>query len=181
MLDFQSLVHELAAGEEKGMLDLLGDAFAGAMGEKDPIIMMADRMVALARGYSALADSLIKLGGAMKAVNVKNLTQLGSFTKGVAGKPIEAKKEEKQGLFQSMKSSFTSFGEGDDKKEKSGFQPPPKSKKNSIGYLSEKMEEMIKVMKSIKQDTNSLDSQVMKMGDGKIKREVDGTGFGLDN
>jgi hypothetical protein len=151
------------------------------MGEKDPIIMMADRMVALARGYSALADSLIKLGGAMKAVNVKNLTQLGSFTKGVAGKPIEAKKEEKQGLFQSMKSSFTSFGEGDDKKEKSGFQPPPKSKKNSIGYLSEKMEEMIKVMKSIKQDTNSLDSQVMKMGDGKIKREVDGTGFGLDN
>jgi hypothetical protein len=43
------------------------------------------------------------------------------------------------------------------------------------------VEEMIKVMKSIKQDTNSLDSQVMKMGDGKIKREVDGTGFGLDN
>ena len=172
MLDFQSLVHELAAGEEKGMLDLLGDAFSGAMGEKDPIIMMADRMVALARGYSALADSLIKLGGAMKVVNVKNLNQLGSFTKGVAGKPIEDKKE---GFFQSVKSKFASFG-GDDKPdrtEKSGFQPPPKAKKNSLGYVSEKLEELIKVMQSIKKDTNSLDAQVMKMGDGKIKREVD--------
>lgn len=180
MLDFQSLVHELASGEQKGLMEMLGDSFGSAMGEKDPIIMMADRMVALARGYSALADSLIKLGGAMKAVNVKNLTQLGSFTKGVVDKPIEGKKEEKQGLFQSMKSSFTSFG-GDDKKEKSGFQPPPKNKKNSISYLSEKMEEMIKVMQSIKKDTNSLDSQVMKLSDGKIKREVDSSGFGLDN
>jgi hypothetical protein len=181
MLDFQSLVHELAKNEEKGLLEMMGDAFGKAMGENDPIIQMANRMVALAKGYSALAKSLTQLGSAMKSVNAKSLTELGSLTKGVAGKPVEVKKEEKQGLFQSMKSSFTGFGGGDDKKEKSGFQAPPKNKKNSISYLSEKMEEMIKVMQSIKKDTNSLDSQVMKMSDGKIKREVDSAGFGLDN
>jgi hypothetical protein len=177
MLDFQSLVHELAKNEEKGMLELIGDAFGKAMGEKDPIIQMANRMVALAKGYSALARSLTELGSAMKSVNAKSLTELGSITKGVAGKPIEGKKEEKQGLFQSIKSSFTNFGEGD-KKEKSGFQkPPPPAKNGSLGYVAEKLEELIKVMKSIKKDTHSLDSK----GDGKIKREVDGSGFGLDN
>ena len=181
MLDFQSLVHELAKNEEKGILEMMGDAFGRAMGEKDPIIQMANRMVALAKGYSALAKSLTQLGAAMKSVNAKSLTELGSLTKGVAGKPVDVKKEEKQGLFQSMKSSFTSFGGGEEKKEKSGFQPPPKNKKNSISYLSEKMEEMIKVMQSIKKDTNSLDAQVMKMKDGKIKAEVDSSGFGLDN
>jgi hypothetical protein len=46
-----------------------------------------------------------------------------------------------------------------------------------LGYVAEKLEELIKVMKSIKKDTHSLDSK----GDGKIKREVDGSGFGLDN
>jgi len=177
MLDFQSLVHELAKNEEKGVLELMGDAFGKAMGEKDPIIQMANRMLALAKGYSALAKSLTELGSAMKSVNAKSLTELGSITKGVAGKPIEGKKEEKQGLFQSIKSSFTNFG-GDDKKEKSGFQkPPPPAKNGSLGYVAEKLEELIKVMKSIKKDTHSLDSK----GDGKIKREVDGSGFGLDN
>ena len=183
MLDFQSLVHELAAGEEKGMLDILGDAFGKAMGEKDPIIMMADRMVALAKGYSALADSLMKLGGAMKAVNVKNLTQLGSFTKGVAGKMPQVQKEpdEKPGFFSTIKSQFTGMF-GDKKEEKkTGFQAPNvANNKNKISYVSEKLEELIKIMSNIDKSTSKLDEFIEEQSGGKIKQDVGGKSFGIE-
>jgi hypothetical protein len=184
MLDFQSLVHELAAGEEKGMLDILGDAFGRAMGEQDPIIQMANRMVALAKGYSALADSLIKLGGAMKAVNVKNLTQLGSFTKGVAGKMPQVQKEpdEKPGFFSSIKSQFTGMF-GDKKEEKkTGFQAPANASnnKNKISYVSEKLEELIKIMSNIDKSTSKLDEFIEEQSGGKIKQDVGGKSFGIE-
>jgi hypothetical protein len=184
MLDFQSLVHELAAGEEKGMLDILGDAFGRAMGEQDPIIQMANRMVALAKGYSALADSLIKLGGAMKAVNVKNLTQLGSFTKGVAGKMPQVQKEpdEKPGFFSSIKSQFTGMF-GDKKEEKkTGFQAPANiaNNKNKISYVSEKLEELIKIMSNIDKSTSKLDEFIEEQSGGKIKQDVGGKSFGIE-
>ncbi len=184
MLDFQSLVHELASGEEKGFFDLVGDAFGRAMGEKDPIIMMADRMVALAKGYSALADSLIKLGGAMKAVNVKNLTQLGSFTKGVAGKMPMVQKEpdEKPGFLSTIKSQFTSmFGEKKEEK-KTGFQAPGNiaNNKNKISYVSEKLEELIKIMSNIDKSTSKLDEFIEEQSGGKIKPDVGGKSFGIE-
>jgi hypothetical protein len=184
MLDFQSLVHELAAGEQRGFMDIIGDAFGSAMGEKDPIIQMADRMVALAKGYSALADSLIKLGGAMKAVNVKNLTQLGSFTKGVAGKMPQVQKEpdEKPGFFSTIKSQFTGMF-GDKKEEKkTGFQAPANvaNNKNKISYVSEKLEELIKIMSNIDKSTSKLDEFIEEQSGGKIKQDVGGKSFGIE-
>ncbi len=185
MLDFQSLVHELAAGEEKGFLDLLGDAFGSAMGEKDPIIMMADRMVALAKGYSALADSLIKLGSAMRTVNVKNLNQLGSFTKGVAGKLPGAKKEkeeEKPSWLNSIKSPFAGFG-SDKKEEKkeAGFIGKVGNEKNKISYLSEKMEELIKIMRNIDRSTSKVDEYISEMTNGKLKPGAENKNFGISD
>lgn len=184
MLDFQSLVHELAAGEQKGILDILGDVFGGSSSQKDPIIMMADRMVALAKGYSALADSLIKLGVAMRAVNVKNLNQLGSFTKGVAGKlpgvKKESKEEEKPSWLNSIKSSFTGFG-GEKKEEKKdgGFIGKVGNEKNKISYVSEKLEELIKIMKNIDRSTSKVDEYISEMTNGKLKPGAENKNFGL--
>jgi len=185
MLDFQALVLELAENEQKGIFDMLGDAFGSMMGEKDPIIQMADRMVALAKGYSALADSLIKLGGAMKAVNVKNLTQLGSFTKGVAGKMPTVQKEpdEKPGFLSAIKSQFTGMFGGEKKEEKkTGFQPPGNlaANKNKISYVSEKLEELIKIMSNIDRSTSKLDEFIEEQTGGKIKPDVGGKSFGIE-
>ncbi len=183
MLDFQSLVHELAKNEERGILDMMGDAFSSMMGEKDPIMQMADRMQALAKGYSALAQSLIMLGAAMNSVKAKNLTQLGSITRGLlGGGETGEKKQQKPGIVQSVKSSFTGFGgEEGEKKSKSGFEAPQKNKKNSIKYVSEKLEELITIMNKINNKASSIDSSVSKMADGKIKSEAGGGMFGMDS
>jgi hypothetical protein len=184
MLDFQSLVHELAKREQKGLLETISDSLGGMFGgDKDPIMQMADRMVALAKGYSALAQSLIMLGAAMNTVKAKNLTQLGSITRGLLGGSETGEgKQKKPGIVQSVKSSFTGFGgEEGEKKSKSGFEAPQKNKKNSIKYVSEKLEELITIMNKINNKASSIDSSVSKMADGKIKSEADGGMFGMDS
>jgi hypothetical protein len=98
MLDFNQLVNELITSESGGMLSKLGDSLLGT----DPITQIAKRMVTLADGYDKLAESLIKLGGAMKVLNISDIRMLGGLSPALA-KPDESKKG---GLMDSAKSLF---------------------------------------------------------------------------
>jgi hypothetical protein len=98
MLDFNQLVKELTASEDEGMLSRFGNNLLGT----DPIMQIAKRMITLAEGYDKLADSLIKLGGAMKVLNITDIRMLGGLSPALA-KPDESKKG---GLMDSAKSLF---------------------------------------------------------------------------
>lgn len=99
MLDFNELVKELTDSESKGMMSRLADNLLGT----DPITQIARRMVTLADGYDKLADSLIKLGGAMKVLNISDIRMLGGLTPTLAT-PTDSGRG--GGLMDSAKSLF---------------------------------------------------------------------------
>jgi hypothetical protein len=77
MLDFNELVKKLAESEDSSLLSKLGNNLLGT----DPIMQIAKRMVTLAEGYDKLATSLIKLGTAMKTLNISDIRMLGGLTR----------------------------------------------------------------------------------------------------
>jgi hypothetical protein len=98
MLDFNELVKKLTESESEGMLSRFGNNLLGT----DPIMQIAKRMITLAEGYDKLAESLIKLGGAMKVLNISDIRMLGGLTPAISGQ----KGEGRDGLVGTSKGSF---------------------------------------------------------------------------
>jgi hypothetical protein len=82
MLDFNELVKKLTESESEGMLSRFGNNLLGT----DPIMQIAKRMITLAEGYDKLAESLIKLGGAMKVLNISDIRMLGGLSSSITSK-----------------------------------------------------------------------------------------------
>lgn len=154
LIDFTFVVKKIAEIEGKGstFMGRLGSAFQSAIGT-DPISQTTQKMMTLAKGYDAMANALLKLGKALRMLQVKNLTELGSVTKGLAtGKfnpnervsPVKTKE-----LFSVA-----------DKKKKTSEQ----GKKGDILYVSQKMDEVVRLLTQIRSNTNSIDGFVTAQG-----------------
>jgi hypothetical protein len=166
MLDFNELVKKLVESESEG------SSFFGRMGESisslfglDPISQIANRMVTLAKGYDAMATALIKLSTAMKMLNVNSGAQLGGFTKSlISGEEIKAS----GGQFKEGEKKMTKLNVGG--KSESGVKlTKDEQKKNSILYVSEKLEELITIMQNINKNTETVDEALEELTGGKIK------------
>jgi len=174
MLDFNELVKKLAESESEGsnLMGGMGKSISSLFGT-DPISQIANRMVTLAKGYDAMATALIKLSMAMKMLNVNSVKELGGLTKSLVSKSPE--------IMGSLKSNFEksemNMTRVDVSKKGTGTKPGLQDK-NSISYVSKKLEELISIMKNIDKNTDKLDEAMEEITGGKIKAAPDKSEFG---
>ena len=161
LLDFNFVIKKLAEQETKGttFMGRMGSSISGLFGN-DPVSQIAHRMVTLAKGYDAIAKSLIKLGSALKILNIKNLSQLGALTKGLAGTGTMPGQE--QGVRPSATKAY-GWSATKDTRATGGSQvkqkiiPADKQRKNEIYYVSEQLEKVVKILTAIHNSTSSID------------------------
>ncbi len=173
MIDFNEIVKKLAESEsdKEGLFGSITGAAEGLLGT-DPISQIANRMVTLAKGYDAMANSLMKLSTAMKMLNVNSLKELGGFTKSLLGRS-PAVSQEGGGQTPTFRRNERA------ESEMPSVSPGSKAKgvnplvdKNSIGYVSEKLEELIKIMAKIERSTSTIDEAVEQYAGIKPPPEI---------
>lgn len=146
MLDFTELVKKLVEAEDGNILSRLGNNLLG----NDPIVQIAKRMITLSEGYDKLADSLIKLGAAMRILNISDIRMLGGLTTTIASpKGTDIKQDDSKGIF--------SFKKGPDSPTVESI---AESEKIS---LKEDMTKIIKLLTNIDKSTESLNDIAMSM------------------
>lgn len=149
ILDFNSLVQELSKSQgEEGVMSKVTNSILGT----DPITKIARQMVTLAKGYDKLSDSLIKLSGAMKLLNISDIRMLGD---------INPNMEVQSGKVTGSQKPTNSVN------LKKGGDSPMVSNKVGIGKkgettMKQDIEEIVKILSSI--DKNSGESNT-KLGD----------------
>jgi len=157
LVDFTFVVKKIAEIEGKGttFMGRLGSAFESALGT-DPISQTTRKMMTLAKGYDAMATALIKLGRALQMLKLKNLTELGSVTKGLSSGKFDPNQRVSPVKTKEL------YTVSDDKKKKklSG----DLERKNELLYVSQKMDEVVKLLTQIRKNTNSIDGFVTAQG-----------------
>jgi hypothetical protein len=155
LIDFTFVVKKIAEIEGKGstFMGRLGSAFESAIGT-DPISQTTRKMMTLAKGYDAMATALLKLGKALKLLKMKNLTELGSVTKGLTSGKFDPNKRVSPVKTKEL------FSVSDKKKKL----PSGQEQKNEILYVSQKMDEVVKLLTQIRMNTNSIDGFVTAQG-----------------
>ena len=155
LVDFTFVVKKIAEIEGKGstFMGRLGSAFESAIGT-DPISQTTRKMMTLAKGYDAMATALLKLGKALQLLKMKNLTELGSVTKGLASGKFDPNQRVSPVKTKEL------YSVSDNKKKKSSEQ----ERKNEILYVSQKMDEVVKLLTQIRKNTNSIDGFVTAQG-----------------
>lgn len=106
---FTNLINSLVESESGGggILNRLGSVLSG---DKDPIVLISNRMITLAKGYDAMANSLIKLSGAMQMLNISSTEQLGGVTSALSG--INLKTDNNRIMTNQIASPMVNRGEG---------------------------------------------------------------------
>lgn len=173
MLDFQSLIQELVKNEKKGFMELAKDRLfgTGPGGERDPIIIMTNRMMRLAKGYDALANSLVKLSQAMGLLKIKSPRGLVMFTRDLTQPP---KQESDKDRIKKLKGEAGIVGERGGRKLFGGLTDrgpeagltPIQKKKNKIYYLVEEMEKTNKYLSDILDTTISINQSMQEDSGG---------------
>lgn len=161
LIDFNFVISKLAEQERKNstFMGRMGSSISGLFG-KDPVSQIAHRMMTLAKGYDAIARSLIKLGTALKLLNIKNLSQLGAITRGLSGTGPMPGKE--QGVRPAPLKAY-GWSATKDTRATGGPQvkqkiiPADKQRKNEIYYVSEQLEKVVRILGAIHQSTHSID------------------------
>ena len=160
MLDFNELVKKLVESEGEG------SSFLGRMGESisslfglDPISQIANRMVTLAKGYDAMATSLIKLGTAMKTLNISDAKQLGGLTKEISG--VNISKTENENIAAPKKSMQMVAQTG-------GLSTQTKISPEKVVMLK-KIDKMIELLTNIDKSSSSLNDFMQGNEDTSVK------------
>lgn len=164
MMDFNELVKKITDSESESMLSKFTNNLLGT----DPIMQIARRMVTLAEGYDKLAESLTKLGFAMKILNINDVKSLGGLTKELispgsisdTGKQISGQIENK------TSTTSVKTGEGNLTGAVGGGLAGDKK-------IEQQLEEIIKLLTNIDKSSESLDSSIsQKIGDEDPKKEI---------
>jgi hypothetical protein len=161
IMDFTELVKKISESEDSTFFSRLGDSLTGG----DPIVIIAKRMMTLADGYDKLANSLIKLGTAMRVLNISDASKLGGITKNII------KGEEAKDISKSFSPStptiktgdtslFENFLKGDKNKDK---------EKETSKSMSEKMDQVITLLTSINTNTVNINKFIEDATDGAIE------------
>ncbi len=159
ILDFNNIVKKIAESEKKSKI---GSSIFG----NDPIVQVAKRMVMLANGYDRLAKSLMRLGTAMRMLNIKNLQQLGTVTKGLTSggsmqSGVKTIRPETSRLFGKNEEGMPIKGG----KKSLSFED---QKKNEIVYVSKQLEKVVKILESIDRSTSTIDEYIADATGNKI-------------
>ena len=152
LIDFSFVVKKIGEIEGRGttFLGRLGTSFEQALGT-DPISQTTKKMMILAKGYDAMANALIKLGKALKMLKMKNLTELGSLTK-----RIESGKFDPNERVTAVKNKPIFL---QDKKKKAS-----PNDKSDIMYISQKMDEVVNLLKGINRSSASINNIMNSKG-----------------
>ena len=156
LIDFSQVVKKIAEVENKGstFLGRLGSSIEGALGT-DPVSQITRKMVTLAKGYDAMATALLKLGAALRVLKLKDLSELGSITKGLSSGNIDISHK----ISPVKTKSLYSVSEEKKKRRMSDEE----QKKNEILYVSKKLDEAVTVLKAIRANTGNIDNFVSAM------------------
>jgi hypothetical protein len=168
MFDFQDLIFEMIEREDenKGFADkFLARLGMGGSKSKDPVLIMADRLIKLAKGYDALATSLIKLSGAMTKLNLGSVKEFGGFNASLLGGKMQPGKFEPQRP--QAPTALSKFGNTSTKKEQN--EQKQKSDKKEKDFNKD-IKEIIKILKGIERNTSTLDDYISEMTKGKIAK-----------
>jgi len=168
ILDFNQVIKKLGEAEKgTSLLGRIGQGIEGMLGT-DPISQIVRKMVTLAKGYDALASSLMKLGFAMRTLNVKNMRDLGVMTRDLA----EGKMPKKPGggpsqtqMQMPKPSKMASVGDrvSDKKLNPEKYLSPDQAKRNHLYFLSKQMDQMIDALGAGKGDPNAPNPVVEKL------------------
>lgn len=178
VLDFSDLVKKLAESESTGggLFSRITDAAEGLLGT-DPISQIAHRMVTLAKGYDAMANALMKLSAAMRMLKVDSMAKLGGLTRSMLDKKDDDKDNSE------VSGSMSKFTEVGRKKTESpsvssvaAVFKNKKLDKDSIFFVSERLEELIKIMSNIERQTSTVDEYIETKA--KIKPPPEKSDFG---
>jgi hypothetical protein len=115
-------------------------------------------MVILSKGYDALAKSLMRLGSAMKTLNIKNPQQLGTI-RGLSSESVKSSEVRTP----SFVSSSTSRSYGKDEQGssiKSKRSSGVEDKKNQISYVSNQLEKVVKILTNIDKTASTIDEYI---------------------
>lgn len=147
MMDFTDLVNHLVESESQGKT-LLGKITNSVLG--DPVSQVADRMITLAKGYDALAESLTGLGLAMRTLNVTDVKDLGGITTKIVTPIIESGQISTRSDFSDKILSSTS-----QTSVNTGF---TNEINQSNSEIVSKLDTMIEILSNIERSAGSLDS-----------------------
>ena len=167
MMDFQKLIWMIIKSDQ------MYDYLYGSMEKgEDPISRVAKRMTKLAKGYDALATSLIKLSVAMRMLNIKGLSNLAGIPNQIQPKgSIKSQREASEMVSQIRARSGSMVGKDSDgysiydKKKEKGMDPMLE-KKNHIYYVSQQLEKAVKLLASIESSSKSIDAFLLQESGG---------------
>jgi hypothetical protein len=167
ILDFNQVIKKLAEAEKgTSFFGRIGQGIEGMLGT-DPISQIVRKMVTLAKGYDALASSLMKLGFAMRTLNVKNMRDLGVMTRDLAeGKmPKKGGSPSQTQMQMPAPSKMASVGDraSDKKLNPNKYLTADQAKRNHLYYLSKQMDMMIAGLGAGKGDPNAPNPVVEKL------------------
>jgi hypothetical protein len=167
ILDFNEIVKSLvqSEGEGKGMWDSAASFASGLVGS-DPISQIAKRMVTLADGYDKLANSLTKLGVAMKMLNISDARMLGGITRSIISP------EESNSINQSLTGQTPSVEKGDTSLLENFFKKKEDNIDTSEEPIGKKMDTVISLLTSINNNTININQFIEDSTDGRIEPPV---------
>lgn len=162
ILDFNHIVQKLAEAESnKSFFEKVGDTTDALLG-RDPISQIASRMVMLAGAYDKLATALIKLGGAMKVLNISDARMLGGITRAIAeGRPV------KQQIGGQSTSRPVAIRSEISRVRDTGVRGGLPKEDNKEKKLFKKMDDILKVLKNIDRSVSSVDEYISDQSEGK--------------
>ena len=157
ILDFNHIVMMLAKSEKGSLMGSIGKGINNLFGN-DPISKIANRMVILAGAYDKLATSLIKLGTAMRMLNIRDARMLGGITTSIVNYRVKDNKEGSQSRPEAgPRSEGTRFRE----KNTTGGGGGIKGGSDKDEKMFKKMDEILKVLKSIDRSVSSVDDYIL--------------------
>jgi hypothetical protein len=162
ILDFNFIVQKLAEAESSGgFMESIGNAVDGLFGN-DPISQIAARMTILAGAYDKLATALIKLGGAMKVLNISDARMLGGITRAIAeGRPV------KQQLGPQSASRPVAIRSEIARVRETGIRGGLPKEDDKEKKLFRKMDDILKVLRNIDRSVSSVDEYISDQSEGK--------------
>ena len=147
ILDYNVLMSQLVNYNNGDLLSSLKTKTDDVFG--DPVIKMSQRMITLAKGYDAISNSLIKLSGALKAVNISDVKELNNI---ISSDPGKSNNINLSGPNSTLNNVIT--------KDLSG------GNYYTNDSISSKLDEIINILSNIDKSSLSLNSMVADISDG---------------
>lgn len=168
ILDFNEIVKQLIESEGgKGFWDKVGGMASGLLGT-DPISQIARRMITLSEGYDKLANSLIKLGTAMRMLNISDVSKLGGLTRTIITG------EESRDISSSFKGSSPTMQTGDTSLFENFFSKDEEDDE-FVGEdpITSRLDQVIDLLTSINNNTVNINEFIELQSEGEIESPTD--------